>query len=147
MTWQLPVLPRVPEYWRATPDGAAALLGEAGVVEDQDAVPLGGQAEQGLDPLAVEVLLVPVDGGQEPLESLLGGAGDDLGEGVAVLVGVLGEQPGEVAFQGLAALAPLEMDAEGFEELGQFGQRGAGHLRDSLGSHALSTNLREPRFS
>jgi hypothetical protein len=75
------------------------------------------------------------------VESLLGGAGDDLGEGIAVLVGVLGEQPGEVAFQGLAALAPLEVDAERLEELGQFGERGAGDLRDSLGSHALSTIL------
>ena len=79
--------------------------------------------------------------GQEALESLLGGAGDDLGDGVAVLVGVLGEQPGEVAFQGLGSLAPLEVDAEGGEELGQFGQRSAGDVWDSLGSHALSTIL------
>ena len=43
-------------------DGALALLGEAGVVEDQDAVALGGQGEQALDALAVEVVLVPGDG-------------------------------------------------------------------------------------
>jgi hypothetical protein len=36
-------------------DGALALLGEAGVVDDQDAVALGGQAEQSLDALAVIV--------------------------------------------------------------------------------------------
>src|SRR5262249_569790 len=120
-------------------DGAATLLGEAGIVEDQHAVPFAGEPEQGLDALAIEVLLIPVDGGQEPLEALLGGAGDDLGEGVAVLVGVLGEQPGEVAFQGLSALAPPEMDPERIEELGQLGHRCTGDLRDSLGSHALST--------
>ncbi len=60
------------------PDGAAALLGEAGIIEDQHAVPLAGQAEHRLDALAIEVVFVPVDAGQEPLESLLGGAGDDL---------------------------------------------------------------------
>ena len=111
----------MPEYWRATPTEQLALLGEAGVVEDQDAVALGGQREHPLDALAVEVVLVPGHGGQQPLEALLGGAGDDLGDGVAVLVGVLGEQPGEVAFEGLRPLAPLEVDAEGGEELGQFG--------------------------
>ena len=78
------------------------------VVEDQDAIPFGGELPQDLDALAVEVILVPVDAGQESLESLLGGAGDDLGEGIAVLVGVLGEQSAEVAFQGPAALEVLQ---------------------------------------
>jgi hypothetical protein len=71
---------------------------------------------------------------------LLGGAGDDLGEGVTVLVRVLGEQAGEVAFEGLGSLAPLEVDAEGGEELSQFGQWGAGSVRDSDRLHALSTD-------
>ena len=52
-------------------DGAATLLGEAGVVEDQDAIALGGQAEHVLDALPVEVVLVPVDGRQKALEALL----------------------------------------------------------------------------
>jgi hypothetical protein len=102
-------------------DGALPLLGEAGVVEDQDPIALRGQFEQAPDPLAVEVVLVPVDAGQESLEALLGGARDDLGEGVAVLVGVLGEQTGEVAFEGLGSLTPPEVDAEGSEELGELG--------------------------
>ena len=71
-------------------DGALALLGEAGVVEDQDGVALGGQGEHASDPLAVEVVFVPDHVGEQALEALLGGAGDDLGDGVAVLVGVLG---------------------------------------------------------
>ena len=38
------------------------------------------------------------------VQALLVGARDDLGDGVAVLVVVLGQQAGEVAFQGLAPL-------------------------------------------
>src|SRR5271165_785719 len=60
-------------------DRTAALLGEAGVVEDQHGVALGGQLEHPPDALAVEVVLVPGHGGHQPLEPLLGGAGDDLG--------------------------------------------------------------------
>jgi hypothetical protein len=96
--------------------------------------------------LAVEVVLVPGHGGEQPLEALLGGAGDDLGDGVAVLVGVLGQEAGEVAFQGLRPLAPLEVDAGGGEELGQVGQRCAGGVRDSGGLHPLSTHRDGPRF-
>jgi hypothetical protein len=73
------------------------------------------------------------------LEGLLGGVGDNLGDGVAVLVGMLGEQSAEVTFQGLAALTPLKLDAERVEELGQFGQRGGGGMRYSSRFHALST--------
>jgi hypothetical protein len=47
--------------------------------------------EHPLDALAVKVVLIPGHGGQQVLEALLGGAGDDLGDGVAVLVGVLGQ--------------------------------------------------------
>jgi len=127
-------------------DGTVTLLGEAGVVEDQDAVALGGQPEHDLDALAVEVVLVPVDGGEESLETLLGGSGDDLGDGVTVLVGMFGEQPGEIAFEGLSPLAPLELDAERREELGQFGQRSAGSVRNSVGVHDHSTDRNEPKF-
>ena len=36
-TWQLPILPSVPEYWRCTPTDARPLLGKAGAVEHQHA--------------------------------------------------------------------------------------------------------------
>jgi hypothetical protein len=62
------------------------------------------------------------------------------------LIGKLGEQPGEVASQRLGALAPLEVDAEGYEELGQFGQRGAGRVWDSSGLHTRSTTRTESKF-
>jgi hypothetical protein len=48
------------------------------------------------------------------LEALLGSAGDDGGDGVAVLVLVLGQQAGEVAFQGSGALTAREVKAERF---------------------------------
>ena len=103
-------------------DGAAALLGKAGIVEDQDGVALGGEGEQALDASAIEVVLVPVDGRQEALEALFGGARDDLGQSVAILVGVLGQQPGEVAFEALGSLAAVEVDTKGSEELREPGQ-------------------------
>src|SRR5208337_4058885 len=75
------------------------------------------------------------------LETLLGGPRYDLGDGVAVLVGVLGEQPGEVALQCLGSLAPVEVDTEGGEELGQLGQWSTRGVWDSSRFHALTTNL------
>src|SRR5271166_4414060 len=48
--------------------GALALLGEARVIEDQDAVSLAGQSEHLLDTLAVELVLVPSRGGKQALE-------------------------------------------------------------------------------
>ena len=75
---------------------ALALLGEAGVIEDQDAVSLAGQSEHLLDTLAVEVVLVPSRGGEQALELLFGGVGDARGNGIAVLVGQLGQQPSQV---------------------------------------------------
>jgi hypothetical protein len=39
---------------------------------------------------------------------------------------MLGEQSAEVAFQGLAVLTQLNLDAERVKELGQFGQWGGG---------------------
>jgi hypothetical protein len=134
-------LAQCPEVLPGDTDGAPALFGEAGVVEDQDAIALGGQGEQALDPLPVEIVFVPVDGRQEALEALLGGAGDDLGDGVAVLGGQFGEQSGEVAFQCRGPLTPVEVDAEGREELSQLGQWSAGSEGDSGRLHTASTKL------
>ena len=80
---------------------ALALLVEACVIEDQYAVFLAGQSEHLLDTLAVEVVLVSSRGGEQVLELLFGGAGDARGDGIAVLVGQLCEQPSQVAIQGM----------------------------------------------
>ena len=116
-------------------DGALALLGEAGVIEDQDGIALGGQGEHPPDPLAVEVVLVPGHLGEQALEALLGGAGDDLGDGVAILVGLLGQQPGEVAFEGGGALAAGEVDAERLQEPASSGS-GVRAERGAFGSYS-----------
>ena len=74
-------------------DGALALLGEAGVVEDEDGVAFAGKLHEGADALIVEVVVVEGDAGQQVVQALLAGVGDDLGDGIAVFVGVFGEQP------------------------------------------------------
>ena len=101
---------------------ALALLGEAGVIEDQDAVSLAGQSEHLLDTLAVEVVLVPSRGGEQSLELLFGGAGDARGDGIAVLVGQFGQQPSQVAIQGMSPFAAREMNMERLQERDQLGQ-------------------------
>ena len=141
MTWQLPVLPRVPEYCRCTPTEQLTLLGEAGVVEDQDARRPRWAVRAVCGRAGVEVVFVEGDAGQQVVQALLGGAGDDLGDGIAVLVGVLGQQPGEVAFQGLPPLGAAEVDMEGGEELVQLRQWSARGVWDSSRFHALTTNL------
>ena len=60
-------------------------------------------------------------------------AGNDLGQGVAVLVGVLGEHPGEVALQGVSGLGAREVDVEGTKELVQSRHRLRGSQRFSFG--------------
>ena len=113
------------------PDGTLALLGKASVVEDQDGIALGRQLHQALDALAVEVVLVPDHSGEQALEALLRGSGDDGGDGIAVLVGVFGEQPGEVTLQGMPPLRTRKVDVERLKELGQFRQRVRRSLRDT----------------
>ena len=110
---------------------ALALLGEAGVIEDQDAVSLAGQSEHLLDTLAVEVVLVPSRGGEQALELLFGGVGDARGDGIAVLVGQLGQQPSQVAVQGMSPFAAREMHMERLQERGQLGQWLGGSLRNT----------------
>ena len=100
-------------------NGGLALLGEAGVVEDQGRIALGGQVPQILDALLVEIVVVPGHGREQALQGLFGGARDDSGNGVAVLVGMFGEHPGEVAFQGVGGLGTGEVDVEGTQKLVQ----------------------------
>ncbi len=74
-----------------------ALLGKARIVEDQHPLTNGRLGNHLFHPLAVEVLLVPLHVGEKLLQTLLTGTGDSLGYGVAVLVGQLGQQPGQGA--------------------------------------------------
>jgi hypothetical protein len=109
-----------------------ALLGEASVVEDQDGIPLCGQLHQGTDAMVVEVVLVEGDASQQVVQTLLVGAGDDLGDGVAILVLVLSQQSRQVAFQGLPPLGAAEVNVERPQELVQFRQRCRRRMRLSF---------------
>src|SRR5271166_540108 len=124
---------------------ALALLGEAGVIEDQDAVSLAGQSEHLLDTLAVEVVLVPSRGGEQALELLFGAAGDARGDGIAVLVGQLGQQPSQVAIQGISPFAAREMHTERLQERGQLGQWLLGSLRNANGGLHTLLYARTPK--
>src|SRR5262249_44294623 len=76
---------------------------------------------------------------------VVGSAGDDLGEGVAVLVGMLGQHPGEVAFQGVGGLGAGEVDVEGAQELVQRRHRLARRERYSF--CRLHTSIIRPSTS
>src|SRR5271166_4688634 len=125
--------------------GALALLGEARVIEDQDAVSLAGQSEHLLDTLAVELVLVPSRGGKQALELLFGGAGYARSDGIAVLVGQLGQQPSQVAIQGMSPFAAREMNMERLQERGQLGQWLGGSLRNTNGGLHTPLYTRTPK--
>src|SRR5271165_1807527 len=125
--------------------GALALLGEARVIEDQDAVSLAGQSEHLLDTLAVELVLVPSRGGKQALELLFGGAGYARSDGIAVLVGQLGQQPSQVAIQGMSPFAAREMNMERLQERGQLGQWLGGSLRNTNGGLHTPLYARTPK--
>jgi hypothetical protein len=69
------------------------LLREVGLVKVQDAVLVGRQGEHPLDALAVYAVFLLGHFGQQCLKSLLGGAEDDVGERVRVIVGYLVSRP------------------------------------------------------
>jgi len=56
------------------------------------------------------------------LKALGGGIGKRLGDGVAVLAIQVGQEPGNVALQGVATLGAAEQRGERLHELGYLGQ-------------------------
>jgi hypothetical protein len=99
------------------------LFGEASVIQNQHSIAQGGSGDQELDPLAVEVFLVPGHAGEEPLEALLAGVWNGLGYSIAVLIGHFRQQPSGVAFQGCLGLGAAEADLEMVQEGLKFRQR------------------------
>ena len=122
--WQLPTLPRVPEYWRATPTEAFPCLAKPVSSKTNTPSPSWSLGQHLLHPLPVEVRLVPLHVGEQPLQALFAGAGDGLGDGIAVLVGQLGEQPRRIALQGFRPFWPSEAHLEGPQKLFQLRQLG-----------------------
>jgi hypothetical protein len=127
--------------------GGRALLGKAGVVEDQGSIAFGRQGQQVLHTLLVEVVFVPGHDGEQALEGLFGGARDDRRQRVAVLVGMFGEHAREVAFQGVGSLGTGEVDVEGAEKLVQRRHRFARRERYTFGGLHTSLYARSPQVT
>jgi hypothetical protein len=90
---------------------------------DQDAVAGGRCGDHLRHPLPIEVRLIPWPVGEELLHPLRTGPRHGLGDGVAMLVGQLGEQPRRLALQGFAALRSPEAHLETGQKLRQLRQR------------------------
>ena len=53
-TWQLAILPRAPQYWRATPTRVGPLFRKTGAIEDQHPATLGQHVQQATpDPVGI----------------------------------------------------------------------------------------------
>jgi hypothetical protein len=72
------------------------LLLKPRILKDEHAIPFAGQRPHPGDPLPVEGGLIPDHVRQQMIELLLIGLGHDLRQGVAVFVGMLAEQAGEI---------------------------------------------------
>jgi hypothetical protein len=92
------------------------LLGKGGVVNYEDAATFGTLLAQGPHTGTIELLGVPISIGEQVLEALGGGASHRRSDGVAVFAMEVGQEPRDVALQGLAALGASEQGGEGFEE-------------------------------
>jgi hypothetical protein len=92
------------------------LLGKGGVVQHEDAAALGTLLAQGPHASAIELERVPIGIGEQVLEALGGGGGHRRSDGVAVFAIEVGQEPRDVALQGLAALGATEQRGEAFEE-------------------------------
>jgi hypothetical protein len=109
----------------------APLLAKTGVIKDQHAVALGRQPRQHLDPLPVEVRFIPGHAGQQVVQPLIGGAGDHPGQGLAVLVGMLGQQARDIPVQNPGAGGLRKVDPKGSQKLRQLRHRLPRRLGDS----------------
>jgi hypothetical protein len=111
---------------RAHGHARGAITGEAG-----EALGVGGfdgLRQHFLDPLAVEVLLVPLYVREELLQPLLTCARDRLGDRIAVLVGQFGKQPRHLSLQGRCPLQTPEAYLEGAQNLLELRQLGRARM-------------------
>ena len=118
-------------------DRAAALLGQSGIIEDQEAV---GRAlrNQGLHALRIQGLGLPGRVGQEMLQAFGGGPRHRSGNGIAVLARQVGQQACEVALHARSASRAAEERREGRQVGSEFRERlwtgfrdnGRVHMRD-----------------
>ena len=106
------------------PHRGRALLGKAGIVEDQDTIARGRFGDHLRYPLPVQILLVPLHIGEELLQPLGIGPWHRLSDGIAILIGHLSEQPCGLTLQGVSALRPPKTHLEGPQKFASFRQLG-----------------------
>src|SRR5215472_6861604 len=92
---------RRPAILAGHPDRVSPLLLKPRIIKDEHPIAFARQRLHLGDPLPVERALIPHHVGQQVVELLLVGLGYHLGQGVAVLVGMLTEKAGEILPQGL----------------------------------------------
>jgi len=114
--------PRRPRILAGHADRVPPLFFKPGVLKDEDPIAFAGKCLQAGDPLPVEGGLLPDHIGQQMIELLLIGLGHDRGQGVAVLVGMLAEQTGEILAQGLGTRPLGKVHAQWGQKLGQLGK-------------------------
>jgi hypothetical protein len=93
-----------------------AFLGKGGVVQHEDGAAFGTLLAQGPHTSAIEFLRVPIGIAEQVLEALGGGSGHRRGDGIAVFAIEVGQEPCDVALQGVAALGATKQRGEGLKE-------------------------------
>ncbi|CAG0929903.1 hypothetical protein TFLX_01475 [Thermoflexales bacterium] len=83
-------------------DGVRHLRRQARVINDQHTIAFRGLHTHDLHPPLIQGGLVPDHLGQQTLQLLLIRARHDVGQRVAILGGMLGQQPGQVPFHSIA---------------------------------------------
>ena len=97
------------------------MLGQPGIIEDQDTIGHRMQLQQALHACFIQLERVPGRIGQQMLQPLDGGSCDHIGDGVTGLVGQIGEQPRQVALHALSARVSSEQWGKWLQEGRQFG--------------------------
>ena len=123
---------RRPGILAGHPDRVLSPLFEPRIIKDEGPIPFAGERLHLGDPLPIEAGLIPDHVGQQVLQLLFIGVGDDGGQGVTVLVWVLTEQTGQVLAQGLGAEGLGKVDPQRGQKLRQLWQRIARGLREPL---------------
>ena len=99
------------------------MLGKTRIVKQQHAIPYPHPIAQGLYPLAVERRYIPLNPGQQLLDTLGIRPGKSRGDRIAILAGQIRQLPGAIPFQILTAFRALEVMSKGRQERGQVRQR------------------------
>ncbi len=97
------------------------MLGQPGIVEDQDAIGHWMQLQQPLHAGFIQFEWVPSRVGKQMLQAFARDSCDDIRNGFTGLVRQIGEQPREVALHALSARVSAEQWGKGLQEGCQFG--------------------------